>query len=75
MGHKKESKAQTQCSQIHYHPHEGDHQFKYWEKGVNILHKWNRGRNVTIPKSMSMVRGYDAPKFDTRVCIMTKDGW
>ena len=72
MGHKKESKVYTQHSRIHYHPREDDHWCKYQEKGVNILHKWSRGRNVTTPKYMSTVRGCDAPKYDTRVCTRTK---
>ena len=75
MGHKKESNLCTQRSRIHYQLHEGDHRCKDREKGVNILHKWSRGRNVTTPKSMSTVRGYDAPKSDTRVYTRTKDGW
>ena len=29
---------------------------------------------MTIPKSMSTVRGYDAPKYDTRVRTRTKTG-
>ena len=28
---------------------------------------------MTIPKSMSTVRGFDAPKSNTRVCTRTKD--
>ena len=39
-----------------------------------ILHKWSRGWKMTIPKSMSTVRGCDAPKSDTRVCTRTKMG-
>ena len=29
---------------------------------------------MAIPKSMSTVRGCDAPKYDTRVCTRTKTG-
>ena len=73
MGHKKERKVYTQHSRIHYHLHEGDYRCKYRAKGIKILHKWSRGWNMTIPKSMSMVKGCDAPKFDTEVRTRTKD--
>ena len=71
---KKESKVQTQHSRIRYHPREGDHWCKDLAKGIKILQKWCRGWNVTTPKSMSRVRGYDAPKSDTKVHARTKDG-
>ena len=44
------------------------------EQREKILHKWSRGWKMTIPKSMSTVRGYDAPKSDTRVRTRTKTG-
>ena len=74
MRHKKETKVKTQHSRIHYHPHEGDHQCKDRAKGIKILHEWSRGRNVTTPKSMSMIRGCDAPKSNTSVRTRTKTG-
>ena len=44
------------------------------ERREKILHKWSRGWKMTIPKSMSTVRGCDAPKYNTRARTRTKMG-
>ena len=74
MVHKKESKVKTQRSRIHYHPREGDHWCKDREKGVNILHKWSRGQNVTTPKSMSRVRVVMPPSLTPRSVLGPRMG-
>ena len=44
------------------------------ERREKILHKWSRGWKMTIPKSMSMVRGCDAPKSNTTIYTRTNMG-